>query len=743
MGLLKRAVRNVSSVLYLRRELRLNEKNQYRHVLIAPRLRLSLDCQRIFQEEGKSTMLFSCHRKTRAEKFLFSSRNIESAAKLYSRHMLYNEIHIKHKGPFRTCEIPRRNYLRVCYLKTKKKRSYSNKPGLILKLGTSICKMRRSFLLDIAINCRIGKNEIRLTASRQSLDNKGKSGFSNNVTKVCILRRNEENLKRLDRLVNVNESKLVTPERFSRKGVHQAQTNMTMLQAITWENGKLEILDQILLPAISRYIPVRGVEDGWKVINNMQVRGAPAIAIVGCLSLAIEIKKEEYTDKKSLRQDVEGKLNYLASARPTAVNMKIAADELIQLANKLTKDDTVNVTEMKERFFEAIEAMLEKDIADNKAIGDFGAQEILKNVSGDHSVRILTHCNTGSLATAGYGTALGVIRSLHKKNSLEHAYCSETRPYNQGARLTAYELVYEKIPATLICDDMVAALMKSRNISAVVVGADRVAANGDTANKIGTYQVIFATKCLRWNLGSVYWIPNQIAIVAKYHNVPFYVAAPRTSIDFSIPNGDHIVIEERPEREMTHINDQRIAAPGIQCWNPAFDVTPASLIKGIITEVGVYRPEDLIQLKNYCEQRRKLPGCIYTNELTADTENTGMDATDVLDPDTPSTKGEHVSNAGNNNGNNNEDDEAPTVEETYEVTTTKRKTIRTSYKIQETKDLVVDQIVYITHNNNDNIDISHEVKMETIEKVQQALENEWYLLCTFDNSIMKAPQLDL
>ncbi|XP_006621215.1 methylthioribose-1-phosphate isomerase isoform X2 [Apis dorsata] len=322
------------------------------------------------------------------------------------------------------------------------------------------------------------------------------------------------------------------------------------LQAIKWENGKLEILDQILLPAMSRYISVRGVEDGWKVINNMQVRGAPAIAIVGCLSLATEIKNEKYIDKKSLRQDVEGKLNYLVSARPTAVNMKIAADELIQLANKLSKDETVNVIEMQERFIKAIEAMLEKDIADNKAIGDYGAQEILKNVSGDNFVRILTHCNTGSLATAGYGTALGVIRSLHKKNSL----------------------------ATLICDDMVAALMKSRNISAVVVGADRVAANGDTANKIGTY---------------------QIAIVAKYHNVPFYVAAPRTSIDFSIPSGDHIIIEERPERELTHINDQRIAAPGIQCWNPAFDITPANLIKGIITEVGVYRPQDLLKLKTH------------------------------------------------------------------------------------------------------------------------------------------------
>ncbi|XP_076379161.1 methylthioribose-1-phosphate isomerase isoform X2 [Megalopta genalis] len=332
------------------------------------------------------------------------------------------------------------------------------------------------------------------------------------------------------------------------------------LQAIKWENGRLEILDQILLPVISRYVPVKGVEDGWKVINKMQVRGAPAIAIVGCLSLATELMKEEPVDKKCLRQDVEGKLNYLVSARPTAVNMKIAADELIQLVNMLSKDQSVTATEMKERFLKAIEAMLEKDVADNKAIGDFGAQEILKHTSGDSPVRILTHCNTGSLATA------------------EHAYCSETRPYNQGARLTAYELVYEKIPATLICDDMVAALMKSRNISAVVVGADRVAANGDTANKIGTY---------------------QIAIVAKYHNVPFYVAAPRTSIDFSIPSGDHIIIEERPEREMTHVNDQRIAAPGIQCWNPAFDITPASLIKGIITEVGVFRPKDLLQLKTY------------------------------------------------------------------------------------------------------------------------------------------------
>ncbi|EFN81802.1 Translation initiation factor eIF-2B subunit alpha/beta/delta-like protein [Harpegnathos saltator] len=349
------------------------------------------------------------------------------------------------------------------------------------------------------------------------------------------------------------------------------------LQAITWDNGRLEILDQTLLPETTRSVLINGVEDGWHAINKMQVRGAPAIAIVGCLSLATEILPENITDKKRFRHEVEGKLNYLVSARPTAVNMKTAADELITLVNSLSENDKVTACEMKDRFINTIVAMLEKDVADNQAIGNYGADEILRSVPRDSFIRILTHCNTGSLATAGYGTALGVIRSLRRRKKLDHVYCTETRPYNQGARLTAYELVHDKIPATLICDDMVAALLKSKQITAVVVGADRVAANGDTANKIGTYQA-------------------SIAILAKHHGVPFYVAAPRTSIDFAIASGDQIVIEERPEREMTHIKNQRIAAPGIQCWNPAFDVTPAHLIAGIITEVGVYRPAELIRL---------------------------------------------------------------------------------------------------------------------------------------------------
>ncbi|KAL4708313.1 hypothetical protein ACJJTC_007719 [Scirpophaga incertulas] len=343
------------------------------------------------------------------------------------------------------------------------------------------------------------------------------------------------------------------------------------LESIKYKRGKLEVLDQLLLPLQTKYVKVEGVEDGWKVINKMQVRGAPAIAIVGCLSLAVELLKDDIEDKKIMRQEIEGKLNYLVSARPTAVNIKLAADELINLANTLNADENVTPNEFKERFVISIENMLIKDIEDNKAIGKFGCEAILNNAN-DGSVRILTHCNTGSLATAGYGTALGVIRSLNESKKLEHVYCTETRPYNQGARLTAYELVHEKIPATLIVDSMVSALMYTRNITAVVVGADRVAANGDTANKIGTY---------------------QIAIVAKHHGVPFYVAAPLSSIDMSLTSGDRIKIEERPDREMTHIGEHRIAAPGISCWNPSFDVTPTNLITGIITEKGVFTPNQL------------------------------------------------------------------------------------------------------------------------------------------------------
>lgn len=346
------------------------------------------------------------------------------------------------------------------------------------------------------------------------------------------------------------------------------------LKAIKWEENKVHVLDQLQLPKRSIYIPVDNVEKGGNVIRSMQVRGAPAIAIVGCLSLAAEladVKNRPYETKEALKTAVSEKLEFLANVRPTAVNMRRAAEELAELTDALADEEAVDVERMKKKIIETAVEMMEKDVATNKAIGEYGAEEILSNARGKERLNILTHCNTGSLATAGYGTALGIIRSLHGRDRIERVYCTETRPYNQGARLTAYELVFEKIPGILICDNMAAALMKARRIDAVVVGADRVAANFDTANKIGTY---------------------QLAILAKHHGVPFYVAAPRTSIDLSLDSGSGIKIEMRPETEMTHVNGERIAAPGIDCWNPAFDITPRELITGLVTEHGVQKPAE-------------------------------------------------------------------------------------------------------------------------------------------------------
>ena len=310
--------------------------------------------------------------------------------------------------------------------------------------------------------------------------------------------------------------------------------------------------------------------------HSPQVRGAPAIAIVGTLSVALELSKQSYSDSaedaSQLQEFIQSKFDHLKTARPTAVNIADAAKRFKLRANELVSSETTAPV-IQRTLLSEMEAMLADDVATNKAIGREGARSILDKVEGDKKVVILTHCNTGSLATAGYGTALGVIRSLHEMGRLEHVYCTETRPYNQGARLTAYELVHDRIPGTLLCDSMGALLMKERSVSAVVVGADRVVANGDTANKIGTY---------------------QLAIAAKYHGVPFYVAAPWSTIDLRLASGDEITIEERSSEEMFYVKGQRVAAEGIGCWNPAFDVTPAELITGgIITELGVFKADEL------------------------------------------------------------------------------------------------------------------------------------------------------
>lgn len=343
------------------------------------------------------------------------------------------------------------------------------------------------------------------------------------------------------------------------------------LLAIKYERGKLEILNQLLLPHESIYEEIQSVEDGWGAIRSMKVRGAPAIAIVGALSLSVEMLPKSFSSVEELFHFVQEKMEYLTTARPTAVNISQTAKDLISFVKNLSAAK-VDADDAKMKVIDKIEGMLAKDVKDNQHMGRYGAAHLLQQTEVE-KLKVLTHCNTGSLATAGYGTALGVIRRLHEGGHIDHVFCTETRPYNQGSRLTAYELVYENIPSTLIADSMVSLLMKAKGVHAVVVGADRVVANGDTANKIGTY---------------------QIAITAKYHGVLFYVAAPSSSIDMTLENGQQILIEERPPHELTTVGNTRIAAHGIGCWNPGFDITPAELITGgIITELGVYQPSQL------------------------------------------------------------------------------------------------------------------------------------------------------
>ncbi|KAJ2610404.1 S-methyl-5-thioribose-1-phosphate isomerase [Coemansia sp. RSA 1365] len=350
------------------------------------------------------------------------------------------------------------------------------------------------------------------------------------------------------------------------------------LQAIKWERPQLTILNQLLLPHSSEYVIIRNSNDGHNAISSMQTRGAPAIAIVAALSLAAELSCMSFSTADKAREHIHKQLEYLQTSRPTAVNLFDAVSKL----RKIVDDCSGDVCDC---YILAAEKMLVDDVLDNKRIGQYGSDFIEKRSGG--KVNLLTHCNTGALATAGHGTALGIIRTMWKNNLLEHVYCTETRPYNQGARLTAYELMVEKIPSTLVCDSAVSALMlelhQKNGIGAIVVGADRVAANGDTANKIGTY---------------------QLAIIAKHYGIDFIVAAPFTSVDLNIKSGSDIIIEQRSPNEITTtsgftcasvrnggdlVRDTlQIAPTGMKAWNPSFDVTMANLISAIVTEKGVF-----------------------------------------------------------------------------------------------------------------------------------------------------------
>ena len=344
------------------------------------------------------------------------------------------------------------------------------------------------------------------------------------------------------------------------------------IKTIHWDNNTSEIIDQRLLPYEFKTINIKTCEEMYIAIKDMIIRGAPAIGIAGAHGItlaAIELSKK-FPSKDEFLKELNKKAQHLKSSRPTAVNLMWAIDKQMNLAQSTRG----SINEITAALIENAIKMENEDIEINKKIGDYGASIVPKGAV------ILTHCNAGALATVGYGTALGVIRSAFAKDPTIKVFADETRPRQQGARLTTWELTQDGIPTTLITDGMCSYFMSKGMIDMVVVGADRIAANGDTANKIGTYTV---------------------AIAAKYHNVPFYVAAPLSTIDTSIESGTRIPIEERSKEEVTHINGKTICAEGVNVINPGFDVTPHELITGIITEKGVLYPDFTESIKKAFE----------------------------------------------------------------------------------------------------------------------------------------------
>lgn len=348
------------------------------------------------------------------------------------------------------------------------------------------------------------------------------------------------------------------------------------LHSILYDGVSLRYLNQRLLPTELRYQTVLDADGAAAAVAAMEVRGAPAIALLGCLAVALELKggRGPRGDPEALVEFVEERMGRVRDARPTAVNVGRETERLKgEMRAWMDREPAVSEGELRDRAIAHLEALLQKDVEDNRRIGSHGARHIAQRLQGGSRATLLSHCNTGSLATAGYGTALGVVRALHSEGRVARLLCTETRPFLQGARLTALEMLHEGVPTTLIADSAAAAAIRERGVHAVVVGADRIAANGDTANKIGTY---------------------SLAVAALHHGVPFYVAAPSSSWDPNVPNGASIPIEERPERELTELQGVRVAPHGIDVWNPAFDVTPHELITGgIVTEFGVFRPEEL------------------------------------------------------------------------------------------------------------------------------------------------------
>jgi methylthioribose-1-phosphate isomerase len=335
-----------------------------------------------------------------------------------------------------------------------------------------------------------------------------------------------------------------------------------MLPTIDWQGDAIVMVDQRKLPGQELYIRCRTAQEVARAIRTMVIRGAPAIGVSAAMGIALGMRRSTAKGTKQFAVEFQKICDMMAATRPTAVNLFWAIDRMKRIFSEaaLAGHSTEEIAARLEREARAIH---DEDVASCRTMGAFGAEVV------PDDARVLTHCNAGALATAGYGSALGVIRAAVEKGKRIAVFADETRPFLQGARLTAWELVREGINTTVITESMAGPLMRAGEIDIVIVGADRIAANGDTANKIGTYTV---------------------AVLAREHKVPFYVAAPLSTIDLQTPDGDRIPIEERDQREITHIGSSRLTPIGAHTRNPAFDVTPHRYISGFITEKGIFVP---------------------------------------------------------------------------------------------------------------------------------------------------------
>jgi len=344
---------------------------------------------------------------------------------------------------------------------------------------------------------------------------------------------------------------------------------MDEIRTLYWQDNAVVMIDQKALPLIERTITCRDYADVITAINDLTVRGAPAIGVAAAMGIALGALRIASVSPDDFRSEFYGICDRFAQTRPTARNLFWAIERMKRRFGDLTAGQGAPIEVIREALVAEAVKIGEEDVASNRRMGLSGST-LIKD--GD---RILTHCNAGALATAGYGTALGVIRAAWGKGKKLHVYVDETRPVLQGARLTAWELMKEGIPATLITDSMAGFLMQQGKVDLVLTGADRIAANGDAANKIGTY---------------------SLAVLARENNIPFYIAAPRSTIDLSIPSGGDIPIEERNSDEITTVGGSRIAPVNMPVLNPAFDVTPHRYITAIITETGLVRPPFAVNL---------------------------------------------------------------------------------------------------------------------------------------------------